>query len=557
MDNSTSDQERIKRIANPKGRQVRPEAFAEISVLISDADRSAEFLIERLHLIQDKFGRLSEEHLAALAQLMKLPQSHVFEVASFYHHFDIVMNDDLEGDASESSHTVRVCDSITCQLAGAEELLEKMIFNYGDAIRIVRVPCVGNCANAPVAVLGKRQFTDNVVKNIGVAAEKNLVAPDLPTYENLASYEKNGGYQFLRGCIIGEKSREKILAEIDKSGLRGMGGGGFPVARKWQFLETAPKPRVLVMNADEGEPGTFKDRYLFETTPHRILEGMLLAAWFVEAEDIYIYLRDEYPHIHALLTEEIDKISDAGLSKGVTIHLRRGAGSYVCGEESALLESIEGKRGLPRNRPPFPAQAGLFGRPTLINNVETLYWVREILVNSAEWYVEEGRPRYYSVSGRVAEPGVICAPSSTTVRQLINDHCGGMMNSHTFKAYLPGGASGGILPAELDNLPLDFGTLGEHGCFVGSAAVVIFSDQDKIREIVLNLLRFFEEESCGQCTPCRLGCTKLIELVESKTQSDDIIQDLSQVMRDASICGLGQAAPNPVLSAMKFFADEL
>ena len=311
------------------------------------------------------------------------------------------------------------------------------------------------------------------------------------------------------------------------------------------------------MNADEGEPGTFKDRYLFETTPHRILEGMLVAAWTIEAEDIYIYLRDEYPQIHTLLTDEIGNLEEAGLAEGTKIHLRRGAGSYVCGEESAMLESLEGKRGLPRNRPPFPAQAGLFGRPTLINNVETLYWVREILVNGGEWYQDEGRPRYYSVSGRVKNPGVVRAPSATTVRQLIDDYCGGMQDGHSFKAYLPGGASGGILPAELDDLPLDFGALDDHGCFVGSAAVVVFSDQDEIKDVVLNLLRFFEDESCGQCTPCRLGCTKLIELVEDGTKQKEVIEDLSLVMRDASICGLGQAAPNPVLSALNFFADDM
>ncbi len=557
MDNSTPDGERKNRIAHPKGRQVDPKAVAIVNEIVGDAECSAEYLIELLHLIQDKFGQLTEANLAALAQLMKLPQSHVFEVASFYHHFDIETDEGDNDEKNRSRYTVRVCEGIACQMSGANALLEKMIYNYGDAIRVVRAPCVGNCANAPVAVLGKRQFTENIIKDVGVAAEKRLTGPELPDYENFDTYEKNGGYEILRQCLKAEKTREEILGEIEKAGLRGMGGAGFPVATKWRFLENAPKPRVLVMNADEGEPGTFKDRYLFETTPHRILEGMLVAAWTIEAEDIYIYLRDEYPQIHTLLTDEIGNLEEAGLAEGTKIHLRRGAGSYVCGEESAMLESLEGKRGLPRNRPPFPAQAGLFGRPTLINNVETLYWVREILVNGGEWYQDEGRPRYYSVSGRVKNPGVVRAPSATTVRQLIDDYCGGMQDGHSFKAYLPGGASGGILPAELDDLPLDFGALDDHGCFVGSAAVVVFSDQDEIKDVVLNLLRFFEDESCGQCTPCRLGCTKLIELVEDGTKQKEVIEDLSLVMRDASICGLGQAAPNPVLSALNFFADDM
>lgn len=557
MDNSTTDSVRKRRIAHPKGRQADTRAIAALERLIGEADYSAEYLIEYLHVIQDNHGQLSETDLAALAHLMNLPQSHVFEVASFYHHFDIVKDEELSGDAGSPRYTARVCESIACQMAGAGELLEKMRYNFGDAIRIVGAPCVGNCANAPVAVLGKRQFAGNVIKDLGIAAEKHQFEAELPDYESLSAFEKSGGYKILRQCQAGEKSRKDIIGELDMAGLRGMGGAGFPVARKWRFLENAPKPRVLVVNADEGEPGTFKDRHLFETTPHNVLEGMLTAAWAVEAEDIYIYLRDEYPHIHALLAKEISVIKEAGLAADVKIHLRRGAGSYVCGEESALLESIEGKRGLPRNRPPFPAQAGLFGRPTLINNVETLYWAREILAKGPSWYEDEGRPRFYSVSGRINNPGVVRAPSSTTVRQLIDDHCGGMAEGHQFKAYLPGGASGGILPAKLDNLPLDFGALDEHGCFVGSAAVVVFSDQDKIKDIVLNLLRFFEDESCGQCTPCRLGCTKLIDLVESDKIVEDIVQDLSQVMQDASICGLGQAAPNPVLTAMKFFADEM
>jgi len=373
----------------------------------------------------------------------------------------------------------------------------------------------------------------------------------------LADYRKNGGYAALEACLSGNKTAEDILDQIDASGLRGLGGAGFPVARKWRFLLDNPKPRIVALNADEGEPGTFKDRHCLESTPHKVLEGALIAAWTVEADDIYIYLRDEYPHIRAIMQTEIANIEKADLTGGVKIRLRRGAGAYVCGEETALLESLEGKRGLPRNRPPFPANEGLFGYPTLINNVETLYFVTDIINNGAETYKQAGRPHFYSVSGRVRDPGVKLAPAGTTVNALIEDYAGGMAEGHVFAGYLPGGASGGILPADKGDVPLDFGSLEEYGCFVGSSAVVILSDKDDIKNVVRNLTHFFEEESCGQCTPCRVGCEKMLKLIDAPTWDKDLINELSAAMRDASICGLGQAAPNPVQSAMRFFAEDV
>ena len=543
-----------KRKSYPKGRQVDPPSLDMVKKLLGERSRDRQHLIENLHVLQDQLGYLSRNILTALAADMKLSPSEIYEVATFYYHFEVA--DYSAGEIPE--YTIRICNSIACDLAGADKLIEKVKYNLGDMVRITTVPCVGNCDNAPIAVYGKRQIEQASANKIGAALEKDQSSPHLPDYQTMEKYQADdSGYEFLKSCLEGNKERSEIIGEINQAGLRGMGGAGFPTARKWQFLENTGKPRVLVVNADEGEPGTFKDRYCFETTPHKILEGMLIATWAIEAEDIYIYLRDEYPHIHELLTIEIEKIKQAGISSFADIHLRRGAGAYVCGEESALLESIEGKRGLPRNRPPFPAQQGLFQRPTLINNVETLYWVREILANGAEWFQAEGWPRFYSVSGRVKNPSVVRAPSGITAKQLIEDHCGGMLKGHSFKAYLPGGASGGIMPAALADEPLDFSSLDAHGCFVGSAALVILSDQDDIKRVALNLLRFFEDESCGQCTPCRLGCEKMIGLMETGEWNEELINDLSLVMRDASICGLGQAAPNPVNSALRFFGGEL
>ena len=538
----------------PKGRQVEAEALADVRAVLGERPRHRDLLIEHLHLIQDRFGHLSERHLAALAEEMKLAMAEVYEVATFYHHFDIVK----AGEATPGEITVRVCDGITCEMHGAAGLLEDLAERYGDGnVRVVHAPCVGACDRAPAAVVGQRQVFEADAAMVTQAIEGGSTTAPLPDYQDLDAYVADGGYSVWRACLDGTKQRADVIAEVDGAGLRGLGGAGFPTARKWGFLDGTPKPRLVAINADEGEPGTFKDRYCFETRPHQVLEGALIAAWAVEAEAVYIYLRDEYPAVRTLLLTEIARLKQENLTGGIDIHLRRGAGAYICGEESAMLESIEGKRGLPRNRPPFPAQAGLFGRPTLINNVETVYWVPAIVAQGAQWYQDQGRPHFYSVSGRVREPGVKLAPAGITVRQLIDDHCGGMADGHTFSAYLPGGASGGLLPASQGDVPLDFGSLDELGCFVGSAAVVVFSETDDPRTICKNLLRFFEYESCGQCTPCRVGCEKMLKLIDAPEWDQDLIHELSETMRDASICGLGQAAPNPVLSAIRFFAEEI
>lgn len=537
----------------PKGRQVDPAAIGEIAALLGDAPLRRDLLIEYLHKIQDDHGCISARHLAALASMMRLSQTEVYEVATFYAHFDVI----VEGASPPPPLTVRVCESISCEMAGSRDLVAALERALGSNVRVASAPCVGACDNAPVAVAGKRQIRRATLKTVTDAVNTGSVHPEIPPCRDFASYEAGGGYGVLRSLLNGERRRDEVFATVEASGLRGLGGAGFPKSKKWQFLLAAPKPRILAVNADEGEPGTFKDRFCLDTDPHRVLEGALIAAWAIEAGDIYIYLRDEYPQAHAILGQEMAKIEAAGLCRGVTLHLRRGAGAYICGEESAMLESIEGKRGLPRNRPPFPAQRGLFGRPTLINNVETLYWLRDILERGAEWYQGAGRPRFYSVSGRVKEPGVKLAPSGVTARQLIEDHAGGMLDGHTFTAYLPGGASGGILPAEMADLPLDFDTLIEFGCFVGSAAVVVLSDRDHMRAVTGNLLRFFEDESCGQCTPCRVGCEKILALMDQPVWDRALMTELAGAMQDASICGLGQAATNPVLSALRFFEEDI
>ena len=532
----------------PKGRGLDETALEAVQKLLGDAPRRRDLLIEYLHLIQDSLGHIPAQHLAALASEMKLSQTEVYEVATFYHHFDVVK----EGEAPPAPLTVRVCDGIGCELAGAKGLIDALADALGPNVRVIAAPCVGACDKAPVAVVGQHQVTSAGVGNVVAVIEEQATRQPLPDYQTLAAYRAEGGYSVFGDCLAGRRTREEILSEIETADLRGLGGAGFPTARKWRFLEGTEAPRYVAVNADEGEPGTFKDRHCFETQPHRVLEGALIAAWTVGAGAIYIYLRDEYPAIRDLLQTEITALADSGLTDGFEIHLRRGAGAYICGEESAMLESIEGKRGLPRNRPPFPAQAGLWGRPTLINNVETLYWVPEILTRGGVWYNDAGRPHFYSVSGRVNKPGVVLAPSGVTARQLIDDHCGGMQDGHAFAAYLPGGASGGLLPDTMADLPLDFGTLAEYGCFIGSSAVVIFSDQDDIADICGNLLKFFEDESCGQCTPCRVGCEKMRTLIAAPEWDEALIGELSQAMADASICGLGQAAPNPVLSALRF-----
>lgn len=537
-----------------KGRQLDDNAVADIRQLLGDRPRRRDLLIEYLHLIQDHYKQLSAAHLTALAREMRLAMAEVYEVATFYHHFDVVE----ESETAPPQLTIRVCDGITCEMKGAHDLIKSLGQSTGVDVRVIPAPCVGACDRAPVAVVGQRQIHNADAETVCAAAEANEVTPIIPDDTiRFDAYVADNGYKTWKGCLGGDLSRADIIAAVEGSGLRGLGGAGFPTATKWGFLAKAPKPRLVAVNADEGEPGTFKDRYCIDTDPHRFLEGTLIASWAVEAEAAYIYLRDEYPQSREILLQEIARLEAENLTGGIELHLRRGAGAYICGEESAMLESIEGKRGLPRNRPPFPAQEGLFGRPTLINNVETMFWLRDIIEKGAQWYQDEGRPHFYSVSGRVKGPGVKLAPCGVTVRQLIDEYCGGMEDGHTFHSYLPGGASGGLLPADKGDLPLDFGSLDEYGCFIGSSAVVIFSDKDDIRAICRNLLRFFEDESCGQCTPCRVGCEKMLELIGQPSWDQDLIQELSDTMRDASICGLGQAAPNPVLSTMRFFAEDV
>lgn len=544
---------------HPKGRQVEPRALEQIRELLGDRPNRRDLLIEHLHEIQDRYGHLSDAHLAALADWMRLPLAEVYEVATFYAHFDVLK----DGQSPPPPLTVRVCESVSCFLAGAERLLESLKGGFGPEVRVLRAPCMGQCDRAPAAMIGQQPIGNATADSIkhAVAEGRTAAMPPVAAID-FGKYVKAGGYRILRDCLEGRLDRDAVISQIGDSGLRGLGGAGFRSGMKWSFVRQAPKPRLMAVNADEGEPGTFKDRYLLETDPHRVLEGMLIAAWAVEAEEVYFYLRDEYPQIRALLIRELPKLAANGLAEPGRIHLRRGAGAYICGEETAMLESLEGKRGYPRHKPPFPTQVGLFGRPTLIHNVETLSWVRDVIERGPEWYVSQGRHdrkglRYFSVSGRVQRPGIVRAPAGTTARELIEEHCGGMRDGHTFKGYLPGGASGGILPASLADEPLDFGTLEPHGCFIGSAAVVVFSDRDSAREIALNLLRFFEHESCGQCTPCRCGTEKAARLMEQPAWDLPLLGELAGVMRDASICGLGQAAPNPLLSVIRSFPEDL
>jgi formate dehydrogenase beta subunit len=542
----------------PKGRQVDPQALAQVRALLGERERRRDLLIEHLHLIQDRYGHLSAAHLAALAQEMRLALAEVYEVATFYAHFDVVK----EGDAPPPAVTVRVCDSLSCALAGAERLLEDLAKRLGADVRVVRAPCMGACDRAPVCAVGHAQVMQADAAKVAAAAAKPPHARAYPTPNAFDAYVRGGGYELLKACTGGKRTRDDIIKAVSDAGLRGLGGAGFPTGRKWSLVRAEKAPRLFAVNADEGEPGTFKDRYYLERDPHRFIEGMLIAAWVVEAADTYLYVRDEYPEVWLLLAQEIAKVEAAGLSRHSKIHLRRGAGAYICGEESAMIESIEGKRGLPRNRPPYVAQVGLFGRPTLEQNVETLFWVRDIIEKGAAWFSSQGRHerkgfRSFSVSGRVKNPGVKVAPAGVTARELIDEFCGGMADGHVFKGYLPGGASGGILPASMADIPLDFGTLEQYGCFVGSHAVVILSDQDDMKAVALNLLKFFEDESCGQCTPCRVGTEKATKLMANGPWDRALLEELSTLMRDASICGLGQAAPNPLLCVLKYFPDDL
>ena len=542
----------------PKGRQVDPQAREQIRALLGDRERRRDLLIEHLHLIQDRYGHLSAAHLAALAQEMRLALAEVYEVATFYAHFDVVK----EGETPPPAVTLRVCDSLSCALKGAERLFAELPNQLGPGVRVVRAPCMGACDHAPVCAVGHVQVMQADTGKVAAAAVHVPHPHVYPTPTPFDAYCRDGGYALLKSCLAGARSRDEIIKIVSDAGLRGLGGAGFPTGRKWSLVRAELAPRLFAVNADEGEPGTFKDRFYLERDPHRFIEGMLIAAWVVEAADTYVYIRDEYPELRLLLAEEIAKAERAGLAKHSRIHLRRGAGAYICGEESAMIESIEGKRGLPRHRPPYVAQVGLFGRPTLEQNVETLFWVRDIVERGVDWFTSQGRHerkgfRSFSVSGRVKNPGVKLAPAGITVRELIDEFCGGMADGHRFKAYLPGGASGGILPASMADIPLDFGTLEKYGCFVGSHAVVILSDKDDMKAVALNLMKFFEDESCGQCTPCRVGTEKAAQLMAKGPWDPTLLDELSALMRDASICGLGQAAPNPLLCVLKYFPDEL
>ena len=543
----------------PKGRQVDDRALADIRAVFAIDDPGArlrpDLLIENLHRLQDTYGALFHRHLAALAEASSLSLTEVYEVATFYAHFDVLADDEMPAPL-----TVRVCDSVTCAMMGGETLADRLADTLGPDVRVVRAPCMGRCATAPVAEVGHRHIDHASEATIAGAVASRQVSAEVPSYTDLAAYRAAGGYGLLRDCREGRHAPEEIITVIDEAGLRGFGGAGFPTALKWRAVAKTAKPRLMAVNADEGEPGTFKDRFFLESDPHRFLEGMLVAAWAVDVGEIYVYVRDEYPAGLTILSRELAALDEAGLTGGATIHLRRGAGAYICGEESAMMASIEGKRGLPRHRPPYVSEVGLFGRPTLSHNVETLFWVRDVVEKGADWFASQGvngakGPRSYSVSGRVAEPGVKLAPAGITVRTLIDEHCGGMAPGHRFAGYLPGGASGGILPASMDDIPLDFGALEPYGCLIGSAAVIVFSDQDDVRAIARNLMRFFADESCGQCTPCRLGTEKALMLMQHDDWDEPLLTELSDAMRDASICGLGQAAPNPLMSVFKYFPD--
>ncbi|SHG40068.1 NADH-ubiquinone oxidoreductase-F iron-sulfur binding region domain-containing protein [Massilia sp. CF038] len=543
----------------PKGRRVDPDALIEVQRLLGGASRQADLLIEHLHKIQDAHGSLSAAHLAALAQEMKLPQAAVYEVATFYHHFDIVKEDQV----APVGLTVRVCDGLSCEMAGAQDLLARLPALLGTEVRVIAAPCIGRCEQAPAAVVGQNPVPHASCEKIAGTVQAGAVLHAPQVYTGLAAYRAAGGYRLLADCVTGKRDGDSLIAIMESSGLRGLGGAGFPAGRKWRIVRAEAGPRLMAINIDEGEPGTFKDRTYLETDPHRFIEGALIAAWVVGIETIYIYLRDEYHGCRALLEAELDKLrADPPMTGMPEIILRRGAGAYICGEESAMIESIEGKRGMPRLRPPYVAQVGLFGRPTLEHNFETLHWVRDIVEKGADWFSGHGRHgrkglRSFSVSGRVRAPGVKLAPAGITIAELIEEYCGGMQEGHQFYAYLPGGASGGILPASMSDIPLDFDTLQPYGCFIGSAAVVVLSDQDTAAAAARNTLKFFKHESCGQCTPCRVGTAKAVTLLEQPQWDTALLADLSQVMRDASICGLGQAAPNPFDCVIKYFPHEV
>jgi formate dehydrogenase len=548
--------------STPKGRQVDAKAREDVQVLLGDAPRRRDLLIEHLHKIQDRYGHLSAQHLVALAAEMKMALAEVYEVATFYHHFDVIRDNE-----PPPAITVRVCDSIACALADSHELLANLPALVGTEVRVLPAPCVGRCDTAPVAIVGQNPIPHATAERVAKAVRagevrhpaKGIVTPGHIDY---AAYRRGGGYELAVKCIAAEKNRADVIVRMEDSGLRGLGGAGFPAGRKWKLVAAEPAPRLLAINIDEGEPGTFKDRYYLERDPHRFLEGALIAAWAAGIEAIYIYLRDEYHGCRSILEGEIKALQANPPCAIPAIYLRRGAGAYICGEESAMIESIEGKRGEPRLRPPYVAQVGLFGRPTLEHNMETLHWVRDILEKGPEWFAGHGRHgrkglRSFSVSGRVKRPGVHLAPAGITMRELIDEFCGGMLDGHELYGYLPGGASGGILPASKADIPLDFDTLNEYGCFIGSAGIVVLSNHDTAAAAARNVMKFFSEESCGQCTPCRVGTVKALQLMQQKQWNAPLLEELSQAMMDASICGLGQAAPNPVLSVLKYFPGEV
>ena len=544
----------------PKGRQVDQVILDEIKILFERIEIKRDELIEYLHLLQDKYGVLFDKHLVALSEIMKLPLAEIYEVASFYAHFNIIKNDET----LKSIKVVRVCESLTCELFGAQKILKDLKFQKNKNVKIVPGPCMGRCDVAPTVCVGKNYVDKATTEKVIETIDKKDFEAKIPNYKTYEEYINDGGYLLIEKINDKIISNEEIINCLNDSGLKGKGGAGFPTGRKWELVLQNKGEKFVAINGDEGEPGTFKDKLYLETDPHRFLEGVLIASKVMKAKKVYIYLRDEYPAAIEILRREILKLENNNLIGKNNLILRRGAGAYICGEESAMIESIEGKRGLPRHRPPFVAEIGLFGKPTLVNNIETIFCLRDILEKGAKWFADQGVKggkgfHSYSVSGRVKNPGVKVAPAGTTIQELIDDYCNGMLDGHIFKGYLPGGASGGILPAKLNNIPLDYGSkeLSEQGCFLGSAAIVVLSDKDNMKDVSLNLLKFFEEESCGQCTPCRVGTEKTVKIMKEKNWNKEKLQDLSEVMNEASICGLGQAATNPLKSVMKHFEEDI
>jgi len=555
----------ISRLGKLKGRQPDEASLQDVRALIGprpEQGHRRDLLIEYLHLLNDAYRGLHERHLVALAREMNIPMAEVYEVATFYHHFEV-----LRGDAAAPGLTVRVCDGLSCEMAGAGELLQRLpSILGGQDVRVVSAPCLGRCEQAPVAMVHQQALAQATVEAVVCAVNSAGAPVDIAQvaikFVAFEDYLAQGGYALVAALASGARSAESVIAAMEASGLRGLGGAGFAAGRKWRIVREQQKPILLAVNIDEGEPGTFKDRTYLERDPHRFLEGMLVAAQVVGVDAIYIYLRDEYHDCRALLQAELAQLQARPPCALPLIELRRGAGAYICGEESAMIESIEGKRGEPRMRPPYIAQVGLFGKPTLEHNFETLYWVRDIVEKGPDWFAGFGRHgrtglRSFSVSGRVKQPGVKLAPAGITLYELIDEYCGGMAEGHTLYAYLPGGASGGIFPASLANVPLDFDTLQPYGGFIGSAAVIVLSQHDRARDAALNMMRFFAHESCGQCTPCRVGTAKAARLMQAPVWDHATLEDLNTVMADASICGLGQAAPNPVRCVLKYFAHEV